>query len=55
MDLVAFILNQHFENTFYPHEAVLFYDLACVLEPNMMVLIQHFILIQILFYLLITD
>jgi len=46
MDLVPFILNEHFKNTFYPERAVLFYDLACVLEPNMTVRIEFLMIFK---------
>ena len=37
MNNVFSMLNQFFKETFYPQKAVLYYDLACILEPNFQV------------------
>jgi hypothetical protein len=37
MHLAPALLNEFFKETYYPSQAVVYYDLACVLEPNLMV------------------
>ena len=34
MHLAPALLNEFFKETYYPSQAVVYYDLACVLEPN---------------------
>ena len=37
MNIAPALLESLFNETFYPENAVIYYDLACVLEPNMLV------------------